>query len=77
MPIDPFIRPGPGVFDGEVVAAMTKAFDAACNEIQDTDELEVKREVIARRIIAAARLGERDPARLLEAALPTPRDRRD
>jgi hypothetical protein len=38
----------------------------------DTDQPEVAREVIAGRIIAAARLGERDPARLLEAALRKP-----
>jgi hypothetical protein len=69
MPIDSFLRPGPGAFDADVVAAMTKAFDAACNQIQDTDELDVKRDVIAGRIIAAARHGERDPARLLATAL--------
>ena len=35
-------------------------------------EPDVERERIATRIIAAARLGERDPARLLEAALRKP-----
>jgi hypothetical protein len=73
MPIDRFTRPG--AFDPEAVAAMSEAFDAACNEIQNTDQPEVTREVIAGRIIAAARLGERDPARLLKAALATPRGR--
>jgi crotonobetainyl-CoA:carnitine CoA-transferase CaiB-like acyl-CoA transferase len=72
MPIDSFIRPGPGAFDADVVAAMSEAFDVACNEIQNADELVVKREVIARRIIDAARRGERDPVRLLEAALRRP-----
>ena len=38
----------------------------------DAQAQEVMREVIAGRIIAAARLGERDPARLLEAALCKP-----
>jgi hypothetical protein len=73
MPIDSFMRPG--VFDPEMVAAMSEAFDAACEKLSDTDQPEVTREVIAGRIVAAARFGERDPARLLEAALATPRGR--
>jgi hypothetical protein len=48
---------------------MTEAFDAACEKLGDIDQPEVAREVIAGRIIAGARLGERDPARLLAAAL--------
>jgi hypothetical protein len=48
---------------------MSETLDAACEKVGNTDQLEVAREVIAGRIIAAARLGERDPARLLEAAL--------
>ncbi len=74
MPIDSFMQPG--AFDPEAIAAMSEAFDTACNKLQDTDQPEVTREVIAGRIIAAARLGERDPARLLEAALAKPRGRR-
>jgi hypothetical protein len=74
MPIDSFMQPG--AFDAEVVAAMSAAFDAACEKLSDTDQPEVTREVIANRIIAAARFGERNPARLLEAALATSRGRR-
>jgi hypothetical protein len=48
-----------------MVEAMAEAFDAACNEAGAT----LSREVIADRIIAAARLGERNPSRLQEAAL--------
>jgi hypothetical protein len=51
---------------------MAEAFDAACEKLGDIDQPEVAREVIAGRIIATARLGERDPARLLEAALRKP-----
>jgi hypothetical protein len=51
------------------IAAMTEAFDAACEKLGDSGQHEVPREVIAGQIIAAARLGECDPARLLEAAL--------
>jgi hypothetical protein len=47
---------------------MGEAFDTACKQLDDT----VAHEVIARRIIAAARFGERDPVRLLEAALRKP-----
>jgi hypothetical protein len=56
MPIDPFSRLGPGAFDAEVVAAMCEAFDGACRKLQETGQPEVTREVIAGRIIAAARL---------------------
>jgi hypothetical protein len=66
------IRIQPGAFDAEAVAAMSEAFDAACETLGDIDQPEVAREVIAGRIIAAARLGERDPTRLLEAALRKP-----
>jgi hypothetical protein len=71
MAMDSFMQPG--AFDPEAIAAMSEALDAACSELQDTGLPEVRREIIAGRIIAAARFGERDPARLLEAALPMPR----
>ncbi len=67
MPFNSFIQPG--AFEPEAIAAMTEAFEAACEKLGDAGQLEVTREVIAGRIIAAARFGERDPARLLEAAL--------
>ena len=67
MPIRNFIQPG--AFEPEAIAAMSDALEAACNELGDIGQPEVMREIFARRIIAAARLGERDPARLREAAL--------
>jgi hypothetical protein len=70
MAIRPFAQPG--AFDAEATAALTEAFDAACQRLGDIDQVEVAREVIAGRIIAAARRGERDPVRLLEAALRKP-----
>jgi hypothetical protein len=73
MPIHNFIQPG--AFDPEAIGAMIEAFDAACEKLGDIDQPEVAREVIAGRIIAAARLGERDPARLVEAALRKPDSR--
>jgi hypothetical protein len=52
-----------GIFGDEEV------MDAAFEKLQDTGEPEVVREHIAMRIMAAAKLGERDPAGLLPAAL--------
>jgi hypothetical protein len=70
MAIRPFVEPG--AFDPEAIAAMSEALEAALNKLGDIDQPEVVREIIAGRIIAVAKLGERDPARLLEAALRGP-----
>ena len=59
-------------FDPEAIAAMSEALEAALEKLGDIGQPEVVREIIAGRIIAAAKLGERDPARLLEAALRKP-----
>jgi hypothetical protein len=48
---------------------MSAALEAALKELQHTGQSEVMAEIIALRIIAAANLGELDPARLLAAAL--------
>jgi len=69
MPIRSFIQPG--AFDPEAIAAMSEALEAALKELQDTGQ-SVAPEVIASRIIAAAKLGERDPVCLREAALRKP-----
>jgi len=52
-----------------VIAAMSEAFEAACKELNEAGQPKVAREVIAGRIIAVARIGERDPVRLRAAAL--------
>ena len=67
MPFNPFTEQG--AFEPEATAAMGEAFDAACKELHDSGEPKVRREVIARRIIATARRGELDPVRLRAAAL--------
>jgi hypothetical protein len=67
IPICALIQPG--AYDPETIGAMIEAFDAACEKLGDIDQPEVVREVIAGRNIAAAKLGEHDPARLLAAAL--------
>jgi len=51
---------------------MSEVFEAACKQLQGASRREPARDVIAGRIIAAAKLGERDPARLLAAALRKP-----
>ena len=65
MSIRLFIQPG--AFEPEAITVMSEVFEAALKELQDIGD--VIREVIARRIIVEATLGERDPVRLREAAL--------
>jgi len=66
MPIDPSIAHL--VFEPEATAAMGEAFEAACKELHDGGEPEV-RKLIAKRIITAASRGELDQVRLRAAAL--------
>jgi hypothetical protein len=51
-------------FDDETTRAMGETFDAACKSHQDKRQPALVREIIAERIIEAARNGERDPVRL-------------
>jgi len=65
----PFIRK-PGIaFDDLATKAMGEAFDAACKELHDSGQPQIVYEVIAKRIIDAAKRGERDIARLRDAGL--------
>jgi hypothetical protein len=59
----------PGAFEPEAIAAMSEAFEAACEVLHDAGPPDVVREIVAGRIIAAARFGERDPVCLRVAAL--------
>jgi hypothetical protein len=56
----------PGAFHPEAIAAMSEAFEATLKELPGVPPDKV-REVIAGRIIAVAKLGERAPVRLREA----------
>ena len=56
-------------FEPEAIAVLSEAFEAAVKKLPATGHLEVVREMIAGRIVAAAKLGELNPTRLLEAAL--------
>ena len=57
-----------GVFDEATVRIIGKAFDAACKELHDGGQPAVVHEVMIKRIIAAARKGERNVTRLGDAA---------
>jgi hypothetical protein len=59
-------------FGPEALKQMGEVMDTAFEKLQGTGEPDVVRERVATRIIAVARLGERDAARLLEAALRRP-----
>ncbi len=58
-----------GVFDDATVRSIGTAFDLACQELNDVGQPDVVHEVMIKRIIAAARNGERDVSRLRDAAL--------
>jgi hypothetical protein len=62
----PFIK-HETVFDEAATRAMGDAFDAVCKSLRDKGQPEIVYEVIARRIIDAAKKGERDPQRLRAA----------
>jgi hypothetical protein len=56
-------------FDDAATLAMGEAFDRACVSLRRFGSLVTAREMIAKRIIGAARNGERNPSRLCEQAL--------
>jgi hypothetical protein len=58
-----------GVFDDVATKLMGEAFDAARKALHDSGQPELVQEVMARRIIAAARKGEHKLTKLRDAAL--------
>jgi hypothetical protein len=58
-----------GVFDAESTQAMSQAFDEVCKHLHDRGQPDIVRDVIAARVIEAAKQGERDPARLRDMVL--------
>ena len=62
----PFIRAD---FDDQTTRLMGEAFDAARASLDCQDEPELFYEIIAARIVEAAKKGERDPIRLREFGL--------
>ena len=62
------IRPT-DVFNPEGITVIGKAYDMAIEALHDVGQPEVVREVIAKRIIEAAKRGEHEPAALCAVAL--------
>ena len=56
-------------FDDAATLAMGEAFDLTCKSLRIIGDAVSVREIIATRIIEAAKDGERDPARLYEQTL--------
>lgn len=56
-------------FDPETVKTLCAAYDKARASLHDKGQPDIVNEVIARRIIALAKEGERDPDRLCAGAL--------
>jgi hypothetical protein len=64
-----FIRKAGAVFDDYATEIMGEAFDTACKELHDKGQPTLVYEVIAKRIIDAAKNGERDPVQLRNIGL--------
>ena len=67
--IIPFIRKTGVAFDDRVTSLLGQAFDAACRKLHDKGQPHIVYEIIAGRIIEAAKKGERDVSRLAAAGL--------
>jgi hypothetical protein len=65
----PFVRKSGVMFDDEVTALLGGAFDAACRELHDKGQPSIVYELIATRIIEAAKKGERNIDKLRDAGL--------
>ena len=62
----------PGIdvaWDPEVVAALTKAYHRATDQLRRNGYTDLVRDIIAKRILDSAQQGERDPDRLCRSAL--------
>ena len=64
-----FIRKAGTVFDDQATQIIGEAFDSACKELHDTGQPSIVYEIIAKRIIDAAKAGERGLVRLRNAGL--------
>jgi hypothetical protein len=67
VPITPFLDGEH--FDAETRRIMGLAFEIALTSLRLSDRGNIANELIARKIIAAARSGERDPDKLCDMAL--------
>jgi hypothetical protein len=67
MPIRPFL--GGQKFDSETIRIMGLAFEMALVALRLADRGDLANEVVAHKVIALAKAGERDPARLCDGVL--------
>jgi hypothetical protein len=56
-------------FDPDTLQALCQAYDKTLAQLRDTGQPRIVKEVIAERIIALAKTGERNPDRLCAEAL--------
>ena len=56
-------------FDPDTTHIIGQAFDSACEELQDIGQSDLVKAIVAKRIIAIAKTGERDPRQLCKRAL--------
>ncbi len=55
--------------DPAEMIAVNEAYDLACRTLQNVGQLEVDREIVARRILQAVKTGERNANELCERAI--------
>jgi len=55
--------------DPAEMVAVNEAYDLACRTLQNIGQLEVDREIVARRILQAVKTGERNANELCERAI--------
>jgi hypothetical protein len=67
VPLRPFLEGN--AFGPDDLRAMTTAFESALDKLGLKDRTDAATELVAKRIIALAKRGERDPAKLCEDAL--------
>jgi hypothetical protein len=67
VPLRPFLEGNS--FGPDDLQAMTAAFEAALDKLGLKDRTDAATELVAKRIIALAKRGERDPVKLCEDAL--------
>jgi hypothetical protein len=60
---------GNTTFDPEALRAMGEAYDSIVKQLQDRGQPKIVQEIIAKRIIELAAIGEREPQRLCETIL--------
>lgn len=73
----PFIRKTGVAFDDRVTRLLGQAFDDACRQLHDKGQPQIVYEIIAARIIEAAKSGERDVNKLSSAGISALGPRRD